>query len=78
MSVQQQSFFCANGTLFDQKTQACSWWYNVNCDSSNKQLIDLNNSTRTDIRTDLRTDLRTDVRIENKLSTQSGQSNLRA
>lgn len=27
-------FLCSNGTLFDQKTRVCDWWYNVDCHSS--------------------------------------------
>ena len=30
-SVQQQTFYCANGTLFDERNKMCSWWYNVDC-----------------------------------------------
>ena len=28
------SFLCPNGTVFDQKTFVCNWWYNVDCASS--------------------------------------------
>ena len=28
------SFVCPNGTVFDQKTFVCNWWYNVDCNSS--------------------------------------------
>lgn len=34
-------FLCPNGTLFDQLTRVCNWWYNVHCDSS-LSLYDIN------------------------------------
>ena len=54
----QDSFLCANGTVFNQKVAAewsstlyisndqvftCDWWYNVNCASS-EGLYDLNDN----------------------------------
>lgn len=27
-------FLCPNGTVFDQMTRVCNWWFNVHCDSS--------------------------------------------
>ena len=27
------SFLCPNGTIFNQNTQVCDWWFNVECDS---------------------------------------------
>lgn len=27
-------FLCPNGTLFNQETRVCDWWYNVQCHSS--------------------------------------------
>lgn len=34
-------FLCPNGTVFDQLTRVCNWWYNVHCDSS-LSLYDIN------------------------------------
>ena len=46
MSISQQGpFFCANGTLFDQRNQVCSWWYNVDC--SEPPEINENNLNKT-------------------------------
>nr|XP_027195008.1 probable serine/threonine-protein kinase DDB_G0280133 [Dermatophagoides pteronyssinus] len=28
------SFLCTNGTLFNQMTRVCDWWYNVDCEMS--------------------------------------------
>ncbi|KAG8193857.1 hypothetical protein JTE90_011418 [Oedothorax gibbosus] len=27
-------FLCPNGTIFDQSTRVCNWWFNVHCESS--------------------------------------------
>lgn len=27
----RDSFLCTNGTIFNQRTFVCEWWYNVNC-----------------------------------------------
>ncbi|XP_054717329.1 uncharacterized protein LOC129226726 [Uloborus diversus] len=34
-------FLCPNGTVFDQYTRVCNWWFNVRCDNS-LSLYDIN------------------------------------
>lgn len=34
-------FLCPNGTVFDQLTRVCNWWFNVHCDES-LSLYDIN------------------------------------
>lgn len=34
-------FLCPNGTVFDQLTRVCNWWFNVPCDNS-LSLYDIN------------------------------------
>ncbi|KAK2727150.1 hypothetical protein QYM36_007845 [Artemia franciscana] len=33
------SFLCPNGTIFDQISMSCQWWFNVNCDASENYYI---------------------------------------
>ena len=33
-SMYPTSFLCPNGTLFQQQTLNCDWWYNVDCAAS--------------------------------------------
>lgn len=37
----QASFLCPNGTIFNQVTLTCDWWFNVKCDTT-AQLYVLN------------------------------------
>ena len=32
--VQQDSFLCPNGTIFNQQYFVCDWWYNFDCDTA--------------------------------------------
>ena len=32
----QDTFICPVGTIFNQATFVCDWWYNVNCDDSSQ------------------------------------------
>ncbi|XP_013778216.1 uncharacterized protein LOC106462801 [Limulus polyphemus] len=34
LDSRQDSFLCTNGTIFNQETRVCDWWYNVNCPDS--------------------------------------------
>ncbi|ROT72147.1 hypothetical protein C7M84_009481 [Penaeus vannamei] len=31
---QGAQFLCTNGTIFNQETFSCDWWYNVDCDKA--------------------------------------------
>ncbi|XP_076066951.1 uncharacterized protein LOC143040168 [Oratosquilla oratoria] len=33
---QGASFLCTNGTIFNQETFSCDWWYNVDCSQATK------------------------------------------
>ena len=39
--VQQDSFLCPNGTIFNQQYFVCDWWYNFDCDTA-EDLYSLN------------------------------------
>uniref|UniRef100_T1J4L6 Chitin-binding type-2 domain-containing protein n=1 Tax=Strigamia maritima TaxID=126957 RepID=T1J4L6_STRMM len=34
IDYRKDSFLCSNGTLFNQKTFVCEWWYSVDCSQS--------------------------------------------
>ena len=71
-SVQQQTFYCANGTLFDQRNKVCSWWYNVDCQQPDSP--DQNNDKRMKSdRTGLSIDSRTGA--DNRNGTESRSDN---
>ena len=78
--VQQDSFLCPNGTIFNQKYFVCDWWFNFDCSTAesfyslNEQIGTSKNSIRNGGSVDT---LRSNSDIYNRRSSKSTKPNNR-
>lgn len=43
------SFLCANGTVFNERSGVCDWWYNVDCTQSQLNIVKMTTSKRPEV-----------------------------